>query len=108
MQVEHLPTNRSPAVTSIWTGDSQSPSVNASNSPANPFKLDFRRRMVDRFWSKVEIVDNGVSCWRWLGSTLPTGYGQFWWDGPFSDEGKPWYAHRTSFYLVNGCIPPVT
>lgn len=48
----------------------------------------------DRFWSLVDTRSN--NCWKWTGSRTPGGYGQF----------RGYRAHRYSYQLVNGPIPP--
>lgn len=49
-----------------------------------------------RFWAKVE---KGDGCWLWRGARAPSGYGNFW-------AGRYVYAHRFSYELANGPIPP--
>lgn len=46
-------------------------------------------RLPERFWTKVEIADDG--CWRWTGTRTPRGYGQFHWSG----RHRP--AHRVAY-----------
>lgn len=48
----------------------------------------------DRFWRRVKKAEGG-SCWEWIGSRTPSGYGRL---------GEH-YAHRLSFQLNNGIIP---
>jgi hypothetical protein len=50
---------------------------------------------VEKFW---ERVDRGADdeCWRWTGALHSAGYGSF----------RARYAHRFSWELVNGPIPP--
>lgn len=83
-----------------------------SASTADPYQSTSTNyeweRLFSRFWIKVDMVDDSCSCWAWNGATLPTGYGQFWWANPDSGKTGPEYAHRVSFYLVNGYIPPLT
>lgn len=50
-----------------------------------------------RFWSKVERVGE---CWEWQGATTGNGYGSY------LDNGKRVGAHRFSYDLANGLIPP--
>ncbi len=52
----------------------------------------------DRFWSKVNKLDNG--CWRWEGHCQSSGYGKFW------DGRKMVKAHRYAYKLLKGKIPP--
>jgi hypothetical protein len=51
-------------------------------------------RALARFFSKVEIVEDG--CWLWNGSRIPTGYGRFRYDGSSQ------YAHRVLYEWVFG------
>jgi hypothetical protein len=55
------------------------------------------RTVEDRFWSKV---DRTGECWVWTGYKDPTGYGKL------HRSGKSCYAHRVSFELANGPVPP--
>lgn len=55
-----------------------------------------RRRVIDRFWSKVEKTD---TCWLWLGSKHPSGY------AAMSVENRSRYVHRLSYELFVGPIP---
>lgn len=50
----------------------------------------------DRFWAKVEKTE---TCWLWRAHRLPTGYGQFYFDGQMR------YAHRVAYELFVGPIP---
>lgn len=53
----------------------------------------------DRFWSKV--WQNPGGCWEWFaGFVAPAGY------GIFNFKGHNCYAHRVSWELVHGEIPP--
>jgi HNH endonuclease len=51
-----------------------------------------------RFWPKVNKTE---TCWLWTASTK-NGYGQI---GAGGKHGKPLYAHRVAYELVNGPIP---
>ena len=51
-----------------------------------------------RFWDKVEV--RGEECWPWRASIKDTGYGQFRYNG----RARP--AHRYSYELLIGPIPP--
>ena len=59
-----------------------------------------RRRVIrpieDRFWEKVEKTP---TCWLWIGSRDPNGYGGIYWNGRL----RP--AHQVSFILAGGEIP---
>lgn len=56
--------------------------------------------MEERFWSKVNRIDDGNSCWEWTGGTTDWGYGIL---------GTNRYgnirAHRFAWELENGPIP---
>jgi len=54
--------------------------------------------MPERFWQKV---DKSGDCWLWTGYINPSGYGQFQETSTLSER-----AHRTSWKLANGPIPP--
>lgn len=51
----------------------------------------------DRFWSKVNITNNG--CWEWLAGKDQAGYGRF------SYDGKNQHAHRIAWLLFYGSQP---
>ena len=51
-----------------------------------------------RFWRKVKKTE---SCWLWIAGRRQ-GYGRFW----SSKENRALSAHRFSWELVNGTIPP--
>jgi len=52
-----------------------------------------------RFWAKVQLPD-GQGCMMWAAAKLNTGYGLF-------GLGRAmYYAHRVSYTLANGEIPP--
>lgn len=52
---------------------------------------------MERFWIKVEKTDG---CWNWLGHHIKQGYARF------RYNGGPGYAHRYSYELHKGAIPP--
>lgn len=58
-----------------------------------------RKSPEERFWEKVDVSGGPEACWNWTASIKPNGYGQF------GIGGKPVYAHRFSYELVNGSIP---
>jgi hypothetical protein len=69
--------------------------------PKNPNRAPFDPGVQARFWGKV---DRGVGCWWWLASRSPGQwqYGQF-----VAVRGmSPMRAHRYSFELAHGAIPP--
>ena len=51
----------------------------------------------ERFWDKVERLDDG--CWLWTASTYGHGYGQF------GQDGRKFAAHRIAYELLVGPIP---
>lgn len=51
-----------------------------------------------RFWENVKKSD---TCWLWIGSTRPNGYGRM----EVSRENKTYATHRFSWELHNGVIP---
>lgn len=55
---------------------------------------------VGRFMAKVDRSGGPESCWNWLGFKHERGYGNL------RFEGRKWFAHRLSWFLVNGDIPP--
>lgn len=50
-----------------------------------------------RFWSKVNKTED---CWLWTAATDPFGYGHI------TIGGRQFLAHRYSYELANGSIPP--
>ena len=56
-----------------------------------------RPSLAERFWPKVNRVEEG--CWEWRGARAGTGYGAIWVDG----RGRP--AHRVAYELEVGPIP---
>lgn len=59
-----------------------------------------------RFWSKVLVIDDDISCWEFQGSRRPTEgeeYGMFRLPGGTYPIG----AHRVSFMFTNGYLPEV-
>ena len=52
---------------------------------------------IKRFWMKVEKTE---TCWLWRGARIGRGYGMF------ELNYKSIYAHRHSWTLANGEIPP--
>lgn len=53
---------------------------------------------IERFWNRVRIGDG---CWPWTASKFPNGYGQ-----TSLGAYKERYAHRVSWMIENGPIPP--
>lgn len=59
-----------------------------------------RESVADRFWRKVRRPD-GDGCWEWQASVTPeSGY------GAFGVDGLVVGAHRFSWELANGAVPP--
>ena len=59
--------------------------------------MHFDDNTLIRFWSKV---DKSKECWEWQGLKDRKGYGQF----RFKESSR--YAHRVSWMITNGPIPP--
>ncbi|MCI3277648.1 HNH endonuclease signature motif containing protein [Streptomyces cylindrosporus] len=55
-----------------------------------------------RFWKCVDTSGGRETCWPWIGSVHPSGYGTF-----FVNGGRPRLqkAHRFAYQLTNGTIP---
>jgi hypothetical protein len=66
-------------------------------TPAEPPKLD---SFIQRFWAKVDKSAGLDACWLWTASTSGAGYGNIGMDGAMKS------AHRISWELANGPIPP--
>ena len=49
-----------------------------------------------RFWDKVDKTD---TCWLWIASKAPNGYGQYYFEGALR------MAHRVAFQDAGGTIP---
>jgi hypothetical protein len=60
-----------------------------------PGSLRDNRTPVERFWAKVDKTE---SCWVWLGTGTPKGYGQF------APNRRHVYAHRYAYELTRGPI----
>jgi hypothetical protein len=52
----------------------------------------------ERYWGKVDKVDSG--CWLWRGAVSSRGYGNF------TVRRKQFGAHRYSYEMAHGPIPP--
>lgn len=57
----------------------------------------FSPQDVERFWAKV---DKSGDCWLWTDHPNLKGYGDF------AFRGKLWRAHRVSYALEHGYLPP--
>lgn len=57
------------------------------------------KKILDRFWDKVDKTSNPNGCWEWTAYSTQAGYGQFanWY-------GKTAYAHRISYEIANNAI----
>jgi hypothetical protein len=53
-----------------------------------------------RFWAFVKKSDDSRACWEWQGNRNDSGHGRFSWDGHKN------YAHRFSYIIHIGPIPP--
>lgn len=51
------------------------------------------------FWSRVDKSNGDDSCWEWLRSKSPSGYGKVFF------YGKDWRSHRLAFKLTYGHLP---
>lgn len=58
----------------------------------------FPKNIADRFWGKVHIIYDENSCWEWIASKTPKGYGQI------TVQYKNTYAHRVAYEKVIGPI----
>jgi HNH endonuclease len=63
----------------------------------NPSAVLVRENIVKRFWARVRKTD---ACWEWTGSTRHFGHGHL------NVSGRRVLAHRFSWELANGPIPP--
>src|SRR6516162_5887464 len=59
-------------------------------------KTDVRTRFERQY-----IPEPNTGCWLWTGFLYPNGYGNF-----NAVRGRGGYAHRTSYELYKGTIPP--
>jgi hypothetical protein len=55
--------------------------------------------VMEKFWARIA---RGDGCWLWTGGRTTAGYGLL------HDRGKPLYAHRLSWEVHRGAIPPNT
>ena len=53
----------------------------------------------DRFWKRVDVINDADSCWEWKGKVGPTGYGRL------KANGRELRAHRYAYELEYGSIP---
>lgn len=56
--------------------------------------------ITERFWTKVDILENASACWLWTGCTDRKGYGRF------NVDQIPVPAHRIAYELSVGKPPP--
>jgi hypothetical protein len=63
----------------------------------------FTPEQTEKFWSHVDHSGGPDSCWPWLMSVNPKGYGQFW----FRQDGvmRLFRTHRVASELMDGPIP---
>lgn len=67
--------------------------------------VSMRKPLEACFWSKVSRSDQPDACWEWTGARSKTGrqgYGKF----TSGDDRKTYLAHRFSYVLNVGPIPP--
>jgi len=62
-----------------------------------------RRPLVERFWERVCKLPGEGACWEWTGFRNPGGYGTI---GKGGDKSPKLLAHRVSWEIANGPIPP--
>lgn len=55
-----------------------------------------RKNILERFWSKVDILENRAACWLWTGAMFTGGYGKFAWG---EKRGSNRGAHRVAWLL---------
>jgi hypothetical protein len=61
-----------------------------------------RASLADRFFAKVDRSVGPDACWLWSASRTVKGYGKF-----TKEKSHGWtHAHRVSWELTNGPIPP--
>ncbi len=61
----------------------------------------------DRLYRNVAVIDDEDSCWLWTGALLPKrGYGQTFIGSRADGSFRPTYAHRLSWIVHFGEIPP--
>lgn len=60
---------------------------------------DFSIRDVERFWSRVNIINDADSCWEWQGNRRGNNYGGFF--IKIGGKSRVVYAHRFSYTLAN-------
>ena len=58
--------------------------------------------LADRFWQKVAVAPDAESCWLWAGTKTKGGY------GVIANDRKRQYAHRVSYQINVGPIPPTS
>lgn len=63
--------------------------------------MDISEKTLERFWSKVDTINNGIVCWNWTAGKNKKGYGEFY----FPEIGKHIRAHQISWIIFNGFIP---
>lgn len=85
-----------------WTTSFDNSLAKAYNlSDMNDLTPEKMRHAHARFWSKV-VRQRGTGCWVWDGQHKDSGYGRF----VFDAKKNPMAAHRASWILNRGPIPP--
>ena len=54
-----------------------------------------------RFWERVDASNGPDSCWLWIGSVAPNGYGRFGVNSGQGTRGCVW-AHRCAYVMTHG------
>lgn len=63
-------------------------------------------KLRERFWSKVDILENTFACWLWTAARRPLGYGAFN-VGHINGKKRTLIASRVAYELATGeAIPP--
>jgi hypothetical protein len=68
-----------------------------------PYSTD--PKLAERFWGKVENLNEPVGCWLYTGAVSRKGYGQFYWHHPETGRPRHDLAHRVAYFLYCGCLP---
>lgn len=77
--------------------------ASASDEKTWPYSND--PELAERFWARVEGLNEPAGCWLFTGSINRKGYGQFYWRHPETGRPRHDLAHRVAFYLFCGWLP---
>ena len=86
---------------------SPSPSADAEVKPTRPPSkrhaaiTESSEADHQRFWRSVSKAPHPKGCWVWTGTLTDNGYGEC------TASGRAVKAHRMSYFIANGCLPPV-